>query len=54
MEWLERILIKAIQKSLDKSIYDLNKIDSKIRMLGLQNEQWFLDWQDKLNEISVR
>ena len=21
---------------------------------GLTNEQWFLDWQDALNEISVR
>ena len=54
MGWLERTLIKAIQKALDKTIYDLNKIDSKVRKLGLENEQWFLDWQDKLNEISTR
>ena len=27
---------------------------SKYRLLGLENEQWFLDWQDELNKISVR
>lgn len=54
MKWLESMLIKAIIKSLNKTIQDLNKIDTKVRKLGLENEQWFLDWQDELNKISVR
>lgn len=54
MKWLEKMLIKAIIKSLNKTIQDLNKIDVKVRKLGLENEQWFLDWQDELNKISVR
>ena len=32
-------------------------LDSIIKMVeeqGLTNEQWFLDWQDELNKISVR
>jgi hypothetical protein len=32
----------------------LNKIDTKVRKLGLENEQWFLDWQDEINKISVK
>lgn len=54
MKWLEKILIKAIIKSLNGTIQDLNRIDAKVRKLGLENEQWFLDWQDELNKISVR
>ena len=54
MKWLETMLIKAIIKCLNKTIQDLNKIDAKVRKLGLENEQWFLDWQDELNKISVR
>ena len=54
MSWLEKMLINLIQNSLNKTIQDLNRIDSKVRKLGLEHEQWFLDWQDKLNEISVR
>lgn len=54
MKWLETMLTKAIIKSLNKIIYDLNKIDAKARKLGLENEQWFLDWQDELNKISTK
>lgn len=29
-------------------------IDKEVRDLNLYNEQWFLDFQDKLNAISVK
>lgn len=32
----------------------LNKMDKLFRNKKFENEQWFLDWQDELNEISVR
>ena len=54
IKWLETILIKTIIKSLNETIQDLDRIDVKVRKLGLENEQWFLDWQDELNKISVR
>lgn len=31
-----------------------NWVDKKARSINLTDEQWFLDWQDSLNEISVR
>jgi len=38
-----RAIIEAVD-IFDRTVRDLNK----------ENEQWFLDWQDNLNEISVR
>lgn len=32
----------------------LKEFDKACREEGFQNEQWFLDFQDELNEISVR
>ena len=49
------VLIAKINRYIHKiKTKDLNKIDAKVRKLGLENEQWFLDWQDELNKISVR
>lgn len=43
-----------ITESLQRILVWAKTIDKEVRNLGLQNEQWFLDWQDKLNEISVK
>lgn len=43
-------LIENIQRILAWA----ETIDKEVRARGLQNEQWFLDFQDSLNEISVR
>ncbi len=50
MEGMINVLKIACQKSLEQS----NMLDELVRENNLENEQWFLDWQDKLNEISVR
>ena len=38
----------------DNIINLADKFDFLVRKLNRQNEQWFIDWQDKLNKISVR
>jgi hypothetical protein len=45
---LEEIL--EAKEILDK----VKQFDTQVRSAHLENEQWFLDWQDKLNEISVK
>lgn len=44
------LILEAIKESLE-SVY---RIDREVRKKGLENEQWFLDWQDELNAISVK
>lgn len=36
------------------SILALEKLWTMIEKAGMQNEQFVLDWLDKLNEISIR
>ena len=43
-----------IKDFLDIMIEQLETFDSLVRKAHYENEQWFLDFQDKLNEISVR
>lgn len=43
-----------LNSELTRLINELEKLDADVRADGFQNEQWFLDGQDKLNEISVR
>ena len=43
-------LLEHVQKVL---VY-AEMIDREVRARGLQNEQWFLYFQDKLNELSVK
>lgn len=38
----------------DNIINLANKFDGLVRKLNRQNKQWFIDWQDKLNKISVK
>lgn len=58
MKWLtdkiNELYLKLLKQAALKSIKDIKIIDQEARLYNCQNEQWFLDWQDKLNEISVR
>ena len=58
MGWLERkleaMIVKMVIKAIKDNIKEIERIDTFVRKYNYQNEQWFLDWQDKLNEISVR
>lgn len=38
----------------DIAIWLSGLVDNIVRNCHMQNEQWFLDFQDMLNEISVR
>lgn len=42
-------------KSLLRDVIILTSdLDEIVRHLNMENSQFFLDWQDKLNEISVK
>ena len=43
-----------IKRFLEITIGQLEVLDNLVRKAHYENEQWFLDFQDKLNEISVR
>lgn len=51
-------LIPGVMYVLNQAMQDnlklANKIDEKIRKYNLENSQEYLDWQDSLNDISVR
>ena len=46
--------IDKLKSLLDSELANLEQLDKTIRDLGLQNEQFILDFYDNLNEISVR
>lgn len=45
---------QSIKTLAAQILTDLERIDSEVDRLGLKDEQWVLDFYDKLNEISVR
>ena len=49
-----KALIQSLIEYALQSLNNINNIDKEVRARGLQNEQWFLDWQDELNRISVK
>ena len=49
-----KALIQSLIEYALQSLNNINNIDKEVRARGLQNEQWFLDWQDALNRISVK
>ena len=54
-EITERMGIKLdLQNDARAIIEAVDIFDQTVRDLNKENEQWFLDWQDDLNEISVR
>lgn len=46
--------IEFTREMMNYTLKILDALDKEIREKGLTNEQWFIDCQDKLNEISVR
>lgn len=46
--------IKYIKKQITDILYSLEFLDKYISLIGVQNEQFILDFYDKLNEISIR
>ena len=47
-------IIISLLEHVQKVLVYAEMIDREVRARGLQNEQWFLDFQDKLNDISVK
>lgn len=47
-------IIQSLIENADNLLSLVELIDKEVRARGLQNEQWFLDWQDALNRISVK
>lgn len=47
-------IIQSLKEHAEKSLDYILIVDKEVRAKGLQNEQWFINWQDKLNEISVK
>ena len=47
---MEEVLLKQIDHILE----EINTLDDYVRTHELHNEQWFLDFQDRLNEISIK
>ena len=47
-------IIQSLIENADNLLSLIELIDKEVRARGLQNEQWFLDWQDALNRISVK
>lgn len=51
---IKETYIKYIKKQISQILLNLELLDASISTSGLQNEQFVLDFYDKLNEISVR
>ena len=51
---MNELLLEVLKVACNESLYAVQEVDKMIRANALENEQWFLDWQDKLNEISVK
>lgn len=58
MKWLSNkinnLYLKLLKQAALKSIKDIKIIDQEARLYNLQNEQWFINWQDEINKISVK
>ena len=58
MKWLSNkintLYLKLLKQAALKSINDIKIIDQEARLYNLQNEQWFINWQDEINRISVK
>ena len=58
MKWLtdkiNKLYLKLLKQAALKSVKDIKIIDQEVRLYDLQNEQWFINWQDEINRISVK
>lgn len=44
----------SIKELLEANIEELNKLYKFLELANLLNEQYVLNWLDKINEVSVR
>lgn len=47
-------IVNSLKEKMLSLLDIVDILDKEATQYKLRNEQWFLDWQDKLNEISVR
>ena len=47
-------VVKSLKERLETLLITIEVLDREVRSLKLENNQWFIDWQDKLNRISVK
>lgn len=45
--------INKLKDIAKQTIFTCKVIDNLAKRFALTNEQWFIDWQDELNKISV-
>lgn len=50
----ENQMENIVQKKIKEVFILLESIEAMTTKFNFRNEQWFLDYQDKLNEISIR
>jgi hypothetical protein len=58
MNWLKKlwefIKVSYLKRHMMSILEDIERLDFYIRSHNYQNEQWFIEWQDDLNKVSVR
>lgn len=47
-------IVRSLKENMQRTLDYINVLEREARNKGFANEQWFLDWQDELNSISVR
>lgn len=50
---VKELVIKEFKKLLQENIRNIDMIVEVAEKAGLTNEQYYLDWEDYLNKISV-
>lgn len=53
-KWMRKQTKKFLKHAMKTHVDNANEIDELARRYGMENDQEFLDWQDSINEISVR
>lgn len=47
-------VIRSLKESMQSALRYIDVLEKEARSRGLANEQFFINWQDELNAISVR
>lgn len=50
---MEKFLIKLIKWESKVLLRNVKRLDDCARLLKQENEQWFLNYQDELNHMSI-
>ena len=51
---MKSLMRKCLKHFAKQIIKNANKLDRYVNKYEFNNEQWFINWQDNLNEISVK